>query len=339
MVVRYGWPSRVLWPGSYYNESWSIPSPPFTTAGYSAGRVHLVPAWTTVEHPLAAGPGDWELNSSRPDWWPVEHALLRRSVTQITDDQHVFLRRDTSALFAYAAERVQWPAESSADSVFAAVVRSTGPDSVQIAAKQLLTWTSRIALRAMIPPGPALLGVEVVAQQAPGAVRTRFGVQPPPTLATLGARERAISQPVFLEVPVTATELPSDPNRALNAMLGSSSIAQGAKLGVYWDTYGFAATDSVTLAIQVQRVTPQSALRTLGIAVNIATDLNTPIAISWTEPQPGHSAQFIGGVVPIGCRSVILDTSALPAGDYAITVVAAMPGREPVMGTREITVR
>ena len=104
-------------------------------------------------------------------------------------------------------------------------------------------------------------------------------------------------------------------------------------------TYGFAPGDSVEFAVWIERYTQQGLLRSFGVRLNVATDLNTPIAQSWLETDVGRNAAVIPGRIPIVGRTLILDTSKLAAGEYWLDVVARQPGKEPVRGRRPFVVR
>jgi hypothetical protein len=70
----------------------------------------------------------------------------------------------------------------------------------------------------------------------------------------------------------------------------------------------------------------------------VTTDLNTPIAISWREPQPGSRKRVTGGRIPIIARSVVIDTSNLPRGSYWLDIAVAKPGQAPARSRRGIVV-
>jgi hypothetical protein len=150
--------------------------------------------------------------------------------------------------------------------------------------------------------------------------------------------ELAISDPVLLLPPADGTDLPTATESILGRMAGSTRLQKGARVGVYWETYGFAATDSVEVAVWIERHTPQGILRRFGNALTITTDLNTPVAQSWTESQLGRNAQLIPGAVPIIGRSIVLDASNLPGGEYWLDVVVRKSGSEPVRSRRSFIV-
>jgi hypothetical protein len=122
-------------------------------------------------------------------------------------------------------------------------------------------------------------------------------------------------------------------------MATTDVVDRGGKLGVYWETYGFRAADSVEIAVWIERSTGQSIVRRFGVALGVATDLNTPVSISWQEPQPGYRSHVSsdGGVMIIG-RSVIVDVSQVAPGEYSLEIAVRKRGGEAVRGRTVFTV-
>lgn len=188
-------------------------------------------------------------------------------------------------------------------------------------------------------PGVArvILGNESASRNAkPGAGEARLDFDPPAPLA--GLQGAAISGPILLVAPVEG-ELPSEPLRALAVMAPSPVVPLGGKIGVYWETYGITAADSVDVAVWIERFTPQSPLRRLGISLHIATDLNTPVVVNWSEPRSARNAHVIDGPVPIIARSLVLDTSKLIKGSYRLEIAVKTPGKATVRSVKNISVQ
>jgi hypothetical protein len=181
-----------------------------------------------------------------------------------------------------------------------------------------LTWLAAIA------PSPLLVSVEVPwsASQSRGA-RARFGVKPPPPLSAMPRGDIGISDPVILEVPADVAELPNIADSAVALMRGSTRLAAGtASMGVYWETYGIAAGDSIEVSVAVQR-------RGGG---------GSPVITSWREPQPGQAVRTVSGTVPIQMRSLVLDISGLPVGPYALEL-SVRRGAQAARSTRDFVVQ
>jgi len=108
-------------------------------------------------------------------------------------------------------------------------------------------------------------------------------------------------------------------------MLGST-VVRAKKIGLYWETYGYAPGDSVDVALIVTRTEKLSAFRRIGMKLRIAHDLNGTVAVRWSEPQAGHDAWSIPSKVPIQARVVTLDLSQLEPGQYTVQVQAGRKG-------------
>jgi hypothetical protein len=184
------------------------------------------------------------------------------------------------------------------------------------------------------------VGIEFpgVSNSKPGG-RTRFGVTPPPTLAELAPGEIAVSTPAVLQTGSDGAAPPTDPDSALALMTGSARVAPVGRLGVFWETYGIAAGDSVEFAVWIERYTRQGITRRFTNFLGVTPDPNTPIVISWWEGPGARTAHRIDGPVAIAARSVSVDVSNLPSGSYWLSIAAKPAGREAVRSRTEIVVR
>ena len=75
--------------------------------------------------------------------------------------------------------------------------------------------------------------------------------------------------------PQRARSLPANADAVLPAMLGSLEIAPGSQIGVFWETYGVSAGDSIRFQIDFSPADDPSLLRRLGSllrVVNATTD-------------------------------------------------------------------
>jgi hypothetical protein len=176
-------------------------------------------------------------------------------------------------------------------------------------------------MTALIGTQPSVVSVEYPFGGGRGgpAGRLRFGVRPPPALNATHDTARGIADPILLTPPPGVSELPNDLPAALRLMATSHVVPPSGRLGVYWETYGYEPADTVELAVWIERYTPQGIVRRFGAALGVTTDLNTPVAVSWMEPQPGYRTFVFreGGVAVIG-RSLSLDVSGLPPGEYRL---------------------
>jgi hypothetical protein len=122
-------------------------------------------------------------------------------------------------------------------------------------------------------------------------------------------------------------------------MLGSTRLLPGTnRVGVFWETYGFAATDSVTITLQLQRRNGR-ALSRIGVALRVTSDKGAAVRASWNEPSPSDRGRSeVVGRIPVIGRSVTLDISTLPSGEYTLEVSVVKKGERPVASRREFRI-
>ena len=194
-------------------------------------------------------------------------------------------------------------------------------------------------MRTLIPAHPQIIGVEYPQTLGKPSARTRFGITPPATLATMAAGEIAISPPVLLRAPAEGETPETNPAEALDLMFGSTVFSTMGRVGVYWETYGVDRGDTVdvTLRVAPQRA-PQGLLRRLGTRLGILASASDGIAVTWREPLPGRVVTTLPGAHPIQARNVTLDLSRLTAGDYTVSVSVARPGGSPISAARDFSI-
>jgi hypothetical protein len=343
MLLRYGWPAFSAYAGDVEEEShasWMYfhDSTRTATAEYPQDRVHLMPEWKAIAEPFRASADAWQLNmpslsgddEPAAQWWPNEHyAPARGGIAQL-NEQTVMLRRDDDLLLATASELRFGGRAIKADTAAAVLVRTTSPDEIQRLHRRATLNATSLVLMATVPGSPAVVGTEVLAPQGQLSLRTRLGITPPAPLSALKPGETAISEPVLL----SSAESSNGPEGALGQMLGAP-IVRGAKIGVYWETYGYAPGDSVDVAVIIARHEQLSKFRRLGMKLRLAHDINGSVAVRWTEPQAGHTAWTIPARIPVQARAVGLDLSHLEPGHYTVKVLAGRKGGVPVTASRE----
>ena len=347
MLVRYGWPAFSAFGGAWEemsHASWMgfYDSTRTATAEYPQDRLHLVPEWRAIEDPFRATAGAWQINvpdltaeeEPAAQWWPAEHyAHAGGSIRQLPD-QTAVLRREDHVVLATASELPPPRLQVNSDTASVVLVRTTGPNVVEKLSHTTYKHDRAIVVTAPIPSGPAIVGTELRAAR-PGelSARTRFAIAPPPPLATFKPGETAISEPILI---AAHDGPPPGPETALQYMLGSTRV-RGAKVGLYWETYGWTASDSVDVAVVITRREKLSTIRRLGMLMRVAHDINGSVAVRWDEPQPGHSAWTIPGTVPIQARSVRIDLSRLEPGHYSVAVLVGKHGSTvvPISASRD----
>jgi hypothetical protein len=346
MLVRYGWPTYSAYGGQEHSEAHATwmgfnDSTRTGTLEYPRERLHVAPEWRAIADPFHATATAWRLDMGlltgdeepAAQWWPAEHYTRPGGpITQLLE-QTVLLRRDDDVLLATAAARPgDWYVlDTSATALF----RTTGPGKVERLPHKTLTNSQAIVVLGKVPATPAIVGAELPAAPGKMSARTRLGIDPPAPLSTLGAGALAISDPVLL---TSEGDPPSSVEGALARMLGDTHVREG-KLGVYWETYGLAKGDSVAVSVIVSRKEPLSKMRRLGMALHLAGDINSSVAVRWSEPGSRAQEWTIDGATPIQARAIRIDLSNLPGGRYELSVVMQRPGLLPVTTTRAFVYR
>jgi hypothetical protein len=321
----------------------------YPTLEYRRGSISLVPTWAAIRAPFDAAPTDWQVSAPRDDyeqpdlgWFPQESWWPHVPMVQLQRGQLATLRRQDSVHVATAMpfmpNGMQRPPQARVSNIRMLISRS--PTHVERVSTFAATIGRPLVARGDVPALPTVIGVEYDADASTGAPagRTRWGLRPPPPLNVLAAGEIAISAPVLVASPGPRDDITPDPDVMLPRMLPSTTFAPRSQVGVYWETYGIVPGDTVELALWIQRVTPLSPMRQLGVTLRVATDLNTPVASQWTEPQSARSAFMFGRGVPIMGRFINLDLSSLIEGDYVLEVAVARPGQPPVRGGTRLVI-
>lgn len=350
LVIRYDWPSYAWWDGmgtddnhsAYLRGKQSLPVAPYTTFEYSLERVHLVPTWSAIAAPLTVRATDWYLaqvtsaGEIDPGWWSAEHFRTPRRLVQLPEGQTVLFRRDSQVAVA-TAHRLNQPLMRRDSLRFdAMLLSSTSANDIDTLAQREAHGGETVVLRSMIAGSRTLLAVE--AMSLGGTMldaRTRFSIQPPPTLGAMQPGDLAISEPAILDAASGADNRRVPDDALLEHLLGSLLLEkQNRRIGVYWETYGIAARDTVTITVSMQGDANVSGLRRLGMALNVANDPNRSLSIRWTEPSPHYNTRTLPGPVPVQMRSLMLNIAQLSPGPYLLRVSVERPGR-PIVSSQQ----
>lgn len=356
MIVRYGWPTYSWWAGpsidiSHYGylgirDEAIRRLGVFTAIEYSQSRYHTIPEWAAISNPFQATESLWNLsgrptNSSSPNlgWWPQEHyARDAGGLISIDEQQTAVLRRHDALLLAVATDLSRTNILSGGARVAqGSLVVTPDPDSIHLTTATV-SLDSTAVWRTLIPPRPSIVGIEVrPAEPFSTAARTRFGIQPPTPLSVMARGDVAISAPILMQ-PARNGKLPdSDPTTALTHMLGTTRLRNMQRIGVYWETYGIPAGDSVDVAIRIERRNAPSMLRRLGTVLHVVGTPSTAVTVRWHEPQPGFVSTALAGPEPIQARNVSVDLSRLVPDKYTVTVSVTRTG-QTASATREFEI-
>lgn len=355
MLLRYGWPNYMQWSGPFTDvdhtgylanprQRNSPDNEPYVSYEYRSPRVALVPAIRDVQA-LYDAPRQAFVPRvlQAPDPWTHEHAALPFALRALEPVQAAALRRADSVLLAVAVELTpESLARRGGLPVPVRVMLGRDPADTRLAAAATGTVGAAQVFRTLEASRPIMLSVEVPADAAPAApaARDRFGLRLPPPLRAMRPGELAISVPVLLKPMAVVDEVPTDPDAALARMAGTTTVPPVGKLGIYWETYGIALSDTVDVAVWIARTDEPGLLRRVGRAMRIVPGAESPSGVSWREPLSARNATLVGNdPVPIIGRGLALDLTNLAPGEYWVEVAVARPGQEPVRGRSPFRIR
>ncbi len=248
-------------------------------------------------------------------------------------------RRDSAVLVSLAASLD--PGELQAARGAAAhgsLVFSAKPDSFRFVPASG-TVGGAAAAHGLTDTRPQLVGLEV--SVGPGgavAARTRFGITPPAPLTAMTPGTVGLSDLALVSFPSDTTIDTSDPERLLPFMVGSTRLKNVGKLTIYWETYGFAADDTINTALQVERLDAPSRLRSIAQSVGLAGRVEDKLSIALPPARAANQAWSVPASVPTFANHVSIDFSTFQYGHYRITITVTRKGGTPVSTTRDLTI-
>lgn len=374
MVLRYGWPNYITWGGEAMDDgevgrvltAGGRANSPYTTFEYAPSRVHFVPTMRALRAPLESVLSDWSLNSTpfkeplsgvndqstaavngisfltalgvvSRQWWPSEHMSFRAEVRELEAPALVHLRRQNNGILVVAGDpsRSRIEVDNAANAYRATLTWSDHSERTVIRDAVRQFRAGQVALSAEIPPIPALIELAVEGNDTLPVGRARFAVSPPPPLATLSDGKTIISDIVLLdpeELPVETTPT----LQLLRGMRANQSVLAGNSVRLYWETYGYAITDTLAVAIGIRRIDEPNALQRLAVTFQLASDPNQPVAISWRRSHVNVGLAVNPSMVPIIPHGVVINLERLDAGNYEIVVAVRKEGEQEVTARRAV---
>jgi hypothetical protein len=305
----------------------------------------VVPGWSAIVSPFSATGDEWEV-SGRPDglrgssdtsvWWPHEHFDRPVPLLQLRHQMGLF-RRESDVLLAMATDIPRVAGMARGDTLRGTLILSTGPGDIRRHPASAVAG-SPAATRVAIPSTSQIASLELDAGASRVFVaRDRFGIVSPGTLAEMETGDVDVSQPVLIEPLAPGDPLPADPDSALARMIGLPELHDPRRIGVYWETYGLNPSDTVDIAVRFERLVPPPGLiRRIGLALGIGTREDMSVSVGWREPQRGQVIATTPGRIPIQSRSLTVDVSQIPAGDYSLTVSIRRPDGRSIARTRSL---
>lgn len=353
LLMRFGWPGYTGWGGdsidddhSDYLETRKSPRvSPYTTFEYSIDRVHTVPDWKAVTAPFAAAENSWSLSPDdyygQPytEWWPPEHFRPARRLVQLPEGQHALFRRDSSIRVA-ATITLNHALLRDGSPMDAVMVSSPAAERVINIARRSIRAGTVGVLQGDISAVPTIIGIEALGTGTKRVdARARFGIIPPATLQAMRAGDIAISDPVLLDAQDGALNVDAPTDALLEEILNTVHLdLRHRRVGVYWETYGINATDTVTVSVTVATDQQLSAMRRLGMALNVAENPNSAVVQRWVEPDVNHAIRVQPGRVPVASRALLLNLGLLQVGAYVLEVSVERRDGKVATGRRRITI-
>jgi hypothetical protein len=302
-IVRYGWPR--YWsrgPGTSFE-----PQNGPVTGHEATPNYHFVPVSLSFDS-IPQISYDLDLKTSAERYASV----TAKRVVEL-DPQIAVFRRGDSALVV-AAYDVSEKRELDSTDISAALVIARDEFSPL---HQSSTVGRRGALSVLVETQPQLVSVEVInAASGSGAAWKRSVLR----LGPIPGGAVSMSDPLLFDA---TDEDVTDLDAAMRSAIGGNTVSRG-KVGIYWEMYGLARTDSAEpVSLTLTRV-QQGTLRRIGESIGLATR-SGPLTIRWNQTMSAGS---------VTSRSVILDLSLIPRGKYMLRIET-----DSVVASRTIEVR
>ena len=148
-----------------------------------------------------------------------------------------------------------------------------------------------------------------------------------------------MSQPLLIEPPADAMGALTA-EAAVARMYGSTTFGRVRRLGIYWEAYGFAAADTVEIALALSREDKPGIFERVSGGFGLWGEEGGRADIRWTEmPGGGRTIVRMAGNVPVQMRSVALDLRRQRAGRYRLEVSMKTPGGTAVVNERTLVLR
>lgn len=292
MVIRYGWAR--YWtrePGTYLEPRNGPVSGHEATPNY-----HFIPVSITTDTTPAVK-FDLDLEASAERYSPV----MARRVFEIEPQVAVFRRGDSARVVV--AYDVNSRRDLDSMRMAGALVLASGERSPVYISSD--TAGRKGVLSAIVESRPLIMSLEVVdtaARKGAAWKRSLLSIEPilPGTVA--------LSDPLLFE-PADAEV--GDLESAMKTAFGSTSVKR-AKIGIYWETYGLARSDSARpVSLTLTRV-QVGTLRRIGESIGLASK-SSPLTIRWNQVSRDSE---------IAARSVVLDLALIPRGKYLLRIDA-----------------
>lgn len=314
IVVRYGWPThyeKVRRVGAAAMEDLTI-----VIHHHPDGRT-FIPPTEVAERPTSVMPGAWSIQPREPR---SEYAPAYAAFDSVTQHQLGQFRRGDSAVVVAAVD-IDRQGGWGKGPVEVALFVTEDRKGVRADSAVTMAFEEKAVLDVTIAD-PVLLSLELFSPVSKRAARARYAIRPPAQPRTV----LDISDILLLDEP---DNLPSTLTTALPHARGSLNANSRERIALYWELYGLQPQgERLTMSLTVTKK-GKSLLRTISDWIGI-TGEDQPLSLSWAE-----TASPPGFATP---RSLALELPRLDRGVYVLQLKVEALGREPVIGSRELTV-
>lgn len=303
MALRYGWP--IAWSRDRFREAGSAAAGTEHVRGHEAAPSWAwLPAPRALARPYDATATDWTLDSREAVARYAPRGL--RSLTAVPHQLARF-RRGDSLLVAVIYDVGADTALGGAELDVALALSADEHSPPRLARTRTRATTGAVQLAASAEP--QLLSLEIRAAGGHAAARTRRGVRPLPAASTV------VLSDILLLAPFG--EVPADLSEALPLALATDTIATGAALGMFWETYALTAAGArpANVSVRLSRVRASAGRR---IAETLRLEERpVPVAVRW-ETDARRPLEGSAGAATASSTAFTLDLSRRPPGLYRI---------------------
>jgi hypothetical protein len=106
---------------------------------------------------------------------------------------------------------------------------------------------------------------------------------------------------------------------AAEALLPSTKLRAGDRVGLYWESYGIQSTDVVDMGVQVHRIGEPRRFERIAAWLGVDGQQVVGTQIRWRETGDGSWSLSTGPVSILG-RNVVLNLAGLRQGDYVVAI-------------------
>lgn len=320
ILLRFGAPSgweRIRHPHLMHAQDVSLVS------HYPDADLDLLPPAELLADEFDPTAGEWDDSGRRARAsYPLPRGGDRlRWLTPF--DHQIALLHDPDSAVLVASYSIPLDSLASPEEVRAALTVMTLPAYPDAgAAARGSGAAATLTLR--VPYTPMLVSLEALSEEERRAARARRGISPRALVPGL----LAASDLLLLHVD---DDLPAETrSEAVPRARGSTRIAPGERVGVYWEMYSPAVAWPEVLEVSLRLVEAETGwLRRLAQRVGVVQEIQ-PVRMSWDDATRGSETI---------ARSLALQIpdNAKP-GSYTLELTLSAPGREPLTVRRTVEI-